>query len=556
MQIRVPAMLSSTVAGLMLLLFGGGYVAAQPVKVVEQSKPKVAEVLPIDTVPSNALLLIEPSAIVRVFGREIVTLRANIAGADPAQRAEVATNRVVQALENMKDGVVSSRIAGDGESIFIDNALVVFLATNDADVASGESLHYIALRTTERLQQIVVEYQEQRSLPDILLALGLSVLATVGFIVVVRLLFLARGAVVKWVLRSVHQRVKVAPMRDLMAGSKLLPSILARLVSLLAAGIGAVVMYLYLTFVLNRFPITRPWGEGMSDAIFNVLGVVFTSIIAAIPNLAFVVVIFFVARFIQQFISKLFDKIEDGTIQVPFIDVETLTPTRRIAVVLIWLFAVAIIYPFLPGAQSDAFKGVSVLFGLMISMGASGIVGQGMSGLILLYLRTVRVGEYITTGEITGSIVKIGFFNTRIKTSFNEEVTIANSMLMNSTIINHSRLQTGHVTFTTSVTIGYDTPWRLVHEMLLKAATDSALVSAEPPPSIAQTALQDFYVEYKMTVLITDPSQRLAAITQLHGNIQDVFNANGVQIMSPNYIADPASEKIVPATSWNPGLKT
>ncbi|NQW30200.1 MAG: mechanosensitive ion channel [Ignavibacteria bacterium] len=560
---RIRAILSiyrSVCIAIFSLVVMVGATYAQPRKPVVQPDVTVLAALPAvvvaDSMRSDALRLIEPTATVKVFGRDIVTLRGNIAGVAPKQRASVAADRIVHALENMPTGVVSTKIVSDGESVFIDNTLVVFLANSDVDVSSGESLHFLTQRTSEQLQLLVVEYQEQRSLPDILLAIGLTILATVAFIILLRVLFMARGVVVKRVMHSVNQRVKVAHMRDLMSTSKMLPMVLARLVSISAYAASAVMSYIYATFVLNRFPITRPWGEGMSDAIIDVIGVIVSSIIAAVPNLAFVVVIIIVARFTQRFVAKVFDKIEDGTIQISMISVETITPTRRITAVLIWLFAIAVIYPFLPGAQSDAFKGVSVLFGLMISLGASGIVGQGMSGLILLYLRTVRTGELITVGEITGTVLKIGFFNTRIQTSFREEVTLANSVLMNSTIINHSRFQEGQVAHTTAVTIGYDTPWRQVHEMLHQAAVDCELVSTEPPPSIAQTSLRDFYVEYKMTVLLIDPLQRLEAITQLHGKIQDVFNRNGVQIMSPNYIADPASNKIVPPPAWNPGLKS
>jgi small-conductance mechanosensitive channel len=228
-------------------------------------------------------------------------------------------------------------------------------------------------------------------------------------------------------------------------------------------------------------------------------------------------------------------------------------PTRRIATWLVWLFALAMAYPYLPGAQTEAFKGMSVLIGLMMSLGASSFVGQVAGGLILTYSSMLRKGEYVRIGEHEGTVVNIGAFNTRIRTGLGEEITLPNSMIVGSATKNYSRAVKGDgYVVDTVVTIGYDTPWRQVHAMLIEAAQRTPGVLADPAPTVFQTSLSDFYPEYRLVcqAIPHEPSPRAEVLANLHANIQDVFNEYGVQIMSPHYVLDPAQDKVVPRERW------
>jgi len=212
-------------------------------------------------------------------------------------------------------------------------------------------------------------------------------------------------------------------------------------------------------------------------------------------------------------------------------------------------------YPYIPGADTDAFKGVSVLLGLMVSVGASGIVGQAASGLILMYTRTYRPGEYVKIVEHEGTVVYLGMFTTRVRTGMGEELTLPNSMILGTATKNYSRAipGTGFIADAT-VTIGYDTPWRQVHAMLAEAARRTPGVLAQPAPHVFQTALSDFYVEYRLACYAGphDPHPRAVIISTLNQSIQDVFNEYGVQIMSPHYLGDPPEAKVVPPAKWYP----
>jgi small-conductance mechanosensitive channel len=219
----------------------------------------------------------------------------------------------------------------------------------------------------------------------------------------------------------------------------------------------------------------------------------------------------------------------------------------------VWIFALVMAYPYIPGSDSEAFKGLSVLIGLMISIGGSGLVGQAASGLILMYTRTYRPGEYVRIAEHEGTIVEMGTFTTRVRTGLGEELTLPNSLVLGAVTKNYSRVVRGEgFVLDSTITIGYDVPWRQVHAMLIEAARRTEGVLSVPAPHVFQTALSDFYVEYRLICQgrPSEPRPRAQMLSDLHANIQDVFNEHGVQIMSPHYLGDPAQSKVVPKEQW------
>jgi len=208
-------------------------------------------------------------------------------------------------------------------------------------------------------------------------------------------------------------------------------------------------------------------------------------------------------------------------------------------------------YPYIPGAQTDAFKGLSVLLGLMVSVGASGIVGQAASGLILMYTRTYRPGEYVRVSEQRGTVVALGLFTTRMRTGLGEELTLPNSMVLATVTKNYSRAVkgTGFI-LDTVVTIGYDAPWRQVQAMLVEAAVRTDGVVRDPMPAYPDGAVR---LLRRVPPRVPGASHRSAPagglLSTLHANVLDVFNEHGVQIMSPHYFTDPHEAKVVPPRS-------
>jgi small-conductance mechanosensitive channel len=320
---------------------------------------------------------------------------------------------------------------------------------------------------------------------------------------------------------------------------------------MLAWLLSLLLVYEWLTLVLGFFPYTRPWSERLLGRLLGALGRFGSGMLEAIPGLVFVVLIFFVTRFLVRVMRVFFEGVQAGRVEVGWVDEATARPTERLLTAIIWLFALVAAYPYLPGSGSEAFKGIGVFVGLMLSIGASGIVNQAVSGLMLMYTRALRPGEFVQIGETEGTVTAVGFLNTQIETLRHELISIPNAVIASSVTRNYSRLaREGGVRVATKVTIGYDTPWRQVQAMLLMAADRTASMAKDPPPKVLQTALQDFYVEYTLLVTVPDPALKYATLSELNAHIQDVFNEHGVQIMSPNYEAYPAAPKLVPKEKW------
>jgi small-conductance mechanosensitive channel len=314
-----------------------------------------------------------------------------------------------------------------------------------------------------------------------------------------------------------------------------------------------IVFYNWLSYTLSCFPFTRVWGDTLSSFLLGLLAQIGGAILQAIPGLVTAVLIFFIARWCSGVLDHFFERVRLGQVEYAWLDADVVAPTRRIAKTLVWLFALAMAYPYLPGAQTEAFKGLSVLAGLMLSLGASNLVGQAASGLILTYGRVFRKGEYVRVADSEGTVTEMGMFATRIRTGLGEELTIANSKILEATTRNYSRAVKGAgFVLDTKVTIGYDTAWRQVHAMLIEAALRTEGVLSEPAPVVFQTALSDWYPEYRLVcqAVPSEPRPRALLLSTLHANIQDVFNAYGVQIMSPQYFEDPPEPKIVQPDQW------
>jgi small-conductance mechanosensitive channel len=226
-------------------------------------------------------------------------------------------------------------------------------------------------------------------------------------------------------------------------------------------------------------------------------------------------------------------------------------PTYRIARLLIVAFSLVVAYPYIPGSESAAFKGVSVMLGVLFSLGSSSVISNVIAGYSMTYRRAFRRGDRIKVGDVIGEVVEPRVLVTTLRTPKNEIVIVPNTEILNNSVINYSAMarDTGLILHTT-VGIGYETPWRQVEAMLLLAAARTQGLKREPPPFVLQRALGDFCVTYEINVYTNDASSMLRQYSALHANILDVFNEYGVQIMTPAYEGDPAEPKVVRTSDW------
>lgn len=266
-----------------------------------------------------------------------------------------------------------------------------------------------------------------------------------------------------------------------------------------------------------------------------------------------VLIIVVITAFILKLLKVILDQVAAGRLQLPGIHPETVSATRKLISVVVWLFALSAAYPFLPGANSLAFKGISVFFGLMLTLGSAGVMNHAMSGLVLIYSRALRKGDVIRIADNEGQVSEIGMLATKIITRENYVVTVPNAVVVSGKITNLSAQSAeGGVNLTVSVTIGYDTPWRQVHAMLELAAKRAKGIDLSQPPLVRQLSLMDWYIAYELQVRLVVEQSLADARNELHSNIQDVFNEFGVQIMSPNFVMQPKGAVMVGREDWYP----
>jgi small-conductance mechanosensitive channel len=468
----------------------------------------------------------------------------------PEQRAAAAVERLVRLARDRSADSDSLYVVDDGttSSVLLGEAVVATVTEAEA-LAAGKSRAELAAEVVTVVRRVLHRESVSGIVRVLLLGALQALLATLVLIVALRIL---------------HRLVPRLQARlEQLRGTRI-PSIriqrlellsAARVTNLLKAGVRAVrlaivviLLLWYVPLVFNFFPWTEPYADRFFEWILNPLRQVWSAVLDYIPNLFYIAVIVAVTHYLLRFIRLFFDGMTRGTLVLPGFYPEWALPTFKIVRFLVLAFALIVIFPYLPGAGSDAFKGVSVFFGILLSLGSAGAIGNMVAGLVITYMRPFSLGDRVKISDTMGDVIERTLLVTRVRTPKHVEVSVPNAMVLSSHIINYSAAaRDGGVILHTGVTIGYDTPWRQVHELLLEAASRTDGLLEEPKPFVLQTALSDFYVAYEVNAY-TEQAHRMPGIySELHQHIQDVFREAGVQIMSPNYEADPAEPKIPPA---------
>lgn len=286
------------------------------------------------------------------------------------------------------------------------------------------------------------------------------------------------------------------------------------------------------------FPQTEHLAITIFSYLWNPIKLILKNIVNYIPNLFTIFVIWFAIRYVIRGIKYLADEIESGKLTITGFYPDWARSTYQIVRFLLYAFTIAMIYPYLPGSKSGVFQGISVFVGLIVSLGSTTVIGNIIAGLVITYMRPFKLGDRIKLNDTTGNVIEKTPFVTRLRTPKNELVTIPNSFIMSSHTTNYSASARNFgLIIHSEVTIGYDAPWRKVHQLLIDAALATPGVEAEPEPFVLETSLSDFYPVYQVNAYILDADQLARIYSDLHQNIQDKFNAAGVEIMSPHYFA-------------------
>ena len=487
----------------------------------------------------------------KIWNRPIVVFRAPVNRIDPAERAAAAVRRFDALGDDVRPDEVTATAAamGDLRGVLVTAREQVLFGILDEDVdpTAGETLAEVSERAVTQMRAVIEARAEQRRPGVITRGIGLALGAAAVLVLVLWAIWRAADRALLRLAEATSRRAISMLGVDL---RRPLDALERGLVRVVAWGLALVAAYLWLTFSLQQFPYTRPWAAELRADFLDLLQELGTGALRAIPGLFAVVLIFLAARFATRIVDVFFLAVEKDAVKLRGLQPDTARATRQITIVLLWVFALTAAYPYIPGASTDAFRAIGVFLGLMISLGSSGLVNQVMSGLVVVYSRALRPGEIVRIGDHFGGVREVRLLSTKL-VSKGEEITIPNAVLVGTTVTNYSRLggANGPVV-STSVTIGYDAPWRQVHAILQLAAERTAGIRKEPAPFVLQRALSDFFVEYELRGHLEMPAELARVRSELHKQIQDAFNEFGVQIMSPAFESQPDRPVVVPKSRW------
>jgi small-conductance mechanosensitive channel len=531
-----------TVRRLLLLSFivlagGAGSVRlhAQP------QGPAAAPEADVATVP----VVIDGTALFRVRGVSSYPAEA---------RASAVEERIVSAAANPAVDPASLRLVeGDG-ALRIMAADRVIMAVVDADaVLEGVSRADLARAHLQAVRGAIAQYRDARSTAALRRDAMRTATATL-------LLAAAIGALLwfwRWfsglVRRRVQARIHTVGIQsfEVMRADRIRAALQSAMLAVRVVAYLAIAL-IYMGFVLGQWPWTRGLSHGVAGFVLDPLRTMGSGLLANIPRFAFLAVLFLVVRVTLRVIRLFFEAVGRGTVTLGGFDAEWAQPTYKIVRVAVIACGIIVAYPYIPGSQSEAFKGVSLFIGIVFSLGSSAAISNVIAGCMMTYRRAFKVGDRIKIGDSVGEVIETRLQVTHLRSPKNEEIVIPNSQILGGEVLNYSSLARERgLLLHTDVGIGYDTPWRQVESMLLAAAARTPGLGARPEPFVLIKRLGDFAVSYELNVPCSEVVALAALYSSLHQNILDVFNEHGVQIMVPAYEGDPPEPKVVPPERWH-----
>jgi small-conductance mechanosensitive channel len=435
--------------------------------------------------------------------------------------------------------------------VVAEDRLLVGILDADAEL-EGVARPVVAEAYRRRVGEAIRQFRHEREPAVLWTGAERALAATLALAVVLWLGLWARRRLLALLERRYRQRIHDFQVKSIpLVRAEQLWRLGNRLLTIVAVLLAATALYFYLEYVLVLFPWTRALGFGLTAMLLRPVSTLVQGVLHYVPNIIFLAVLAIVTRWLLAFIHVIFRQLAEGSLSLSGFEPEWAVPTERIVRLLVFGFALVVAYPYIPGSQTEAFKGLSIMFGLLFSIGSSSVIGNLVAGQSLAFRRAFRVGDRIRVGDHVGEVTKTSLLTTFLRSAKNEQIVVPNSVVLNAEVINYSTLaRAGGVIVHTSVGIGYETPWRQVEAMLLEAAARTPGLLREPQPFVLQRGLGDFAITYEINAYTDDALAMLRLASALHRNILDIFNEYGVQIMTPAYEGDPDVPKVVPREQW------
>ncbi len=499
---------------------------SQPVVASTEEEPEVA---------ANE----KAGADVIIDGRTILTVYQPIGATTTQERAQRIARRIIAVAEDGTIPPESVAVHPGNEWTEISAGSTVVMAVTDLDAKmAGKPRPQLASEAAGNIRQAMLNYRRDHNWNATLRAIIYTLVATailLGMAWAFRKVRLAgRSRFITWI----ETRKKDTESK------KTAWQVAVNYALSLALAVATVIRWLllialfqvYATVVLSFYPGSRYISHAINGWILAALEGLGQSALEYIPNLVVIAVVAAVASQVIRLISMIFGEIGKGNLAFPGFYPEWAEPTSRLIRMLVLVLVVIIIFPYLPGSKSPAFQGITIFVGVLLSLGSSSAVANAIAGIILTYMRSFAVGDWVRIGDTVGEVIEKNMLVTRIVTQKREIITIPNGTVMNGSVMNYTReAKNGGVIFHTTVTIGYDASWKTVHQLLMDAARATEHILHTPAPFVLQTALNDFYVSYELNAHTDVPTKMQTIYSDLHQNIQDKFNEAGLEICSPHF---------------------
>ncbi len=456
------------------------------------------------------------------------------------ERAAAVNKRIKELDKHIRFGPDSIKIIPsiNTTELAVHNNIIISISDNDA-IWNGSTRDELAKQYQQIIGNEVMKYRSATSFKTIAKDVGLALLVIIILYFVIKYINKAN----RWARVQVWQQkdkklkgIKIKNYTLFDSGKE--ATLLVNINGILRWIFIILAIYITLPILFGIFPWTQGFADTLFGYILNPLKKIAFAFWNDLPNLFTIIVIVIVFRYIFKWLKFLKNEIRDGQLKIAGFFPDWANPTYQIVRVLVGAFMIVVIYPYLPGSNSQVFKAVSVFLGFLFTFGSAGSLSNIISGLLLTYMRLFKIGDRVKIQELTGDVVERSLLVTRIRTIKNEIVSIPNSTVMSSHTVNYSSDAPGlGLIVNTTVTIGYDTPWKDMHEALIDAALKTEYILPEPKPFVLQTGLEDFYVSYQINAYTREANKQADIYSELHQNIQDVCNERGIEIMSPHYKA-------------------
>ena len=481
---------------------------------------------------------------VMLDNQELFTIRQGIGSFSAQERAKSITARIEKIADDDALSPEDLTIKIDPEdknpSIILGDTVIATITAKDAKL-HAVSQEVLAERALAKIKAALVRYRQERQPDKLLKNAALTVSATLSTVLIFWAMIFISSRVFPQIQRLITSLVPGVVFQNFeIISSQTIGIFSLRVLQFIRTLIILTILYFYLTFVLRLFPWTRKFGDGFLQYFFSALEVFSQEIAKYLPNIFIILLIVFITHYLLRAIKPFFTALERENLVIHGFYPDWAKPTYNLLSLLIIALAIVIAFPYLPGFNSPAFQGVSVFLGVLFSLGSTSAIANVVGGIILIYTRSFQLGDKISIGDVIGDVIEKGLLVTRIRTPANRIITIPNSSLLNTNVINFSVSQREFeqpLILQTTVTLGYDLPWRKVHETLKEAALATKFIVSEPAPFVLQTSLDDFYVSYQLNAYTDHPSKMVYIYSELHQNIQDKCNEVGIEIMSPHYKA-------------------